>query len=403
MTRVLHVIDRSCDETQAQMLESLRARLNGEDQRHTVCSIDPIATTRAASHLRDPIVQAYGRSGRSHSAELYHRARFCHSEEPRASARAAGRIPLCPKIANGHIVTLGKSTRAELIHAWGIRAAAIGSTRLPDLPMLITLLDPETATDAAHWIRSFSKPITVAAGSQVIRSRLVTAGVPPDQIAVIRGPVDFGAINRARENETRRQIVGDAAPVILLGGPPTRDGGQFSGLWAAAIVRELYPELTVLMPYDSHESARLNRFARAIADPSFLTVPDSRLSWAELAACADVFLMPAEGEVCIEPLGTAMAAGCVVVGTAVRSIAEIIADGSNGLLCKAAEPKALAGRILTAIEDTSLRRKLTDAARSQAFEIFSTRSFVDNYSSLYENLVAGKPPGDDIRDTALVA
>ena len=237
----------------------------------------------------------------------------------------------------------------------------------------------------------------------MVRSRLVTAGVSADQIVVIRGPVDFGAINRARETETRRQIVGAAAPVILLNGPSTRDGGQYTGLWAAAIVRELYPELTVLMPYESRDSGHLKRFARAIADPSFLTVPDSRLSWAELASCADVFLMPAEGEVCIEPLGTAMAAGCVVVGTAVRSIAEIIADGSNGLLCKAAEPKALAGRILTAIEDAALRRKVTDAARSQAFEIFSMRSFIDNYAGLYENIVAGKPPGDDIRDTALVA
>ena len=253
MTRVLHVIDPNCDETVAQTLEALRARLNGEDRRHTVCSIDPVASVRVASHIHDPIV---------------------HASRPFGPLQS-------PKLS-----AFMQSASADLIHAWGIRAAVVCNIGRRDLPILISLLDPEITPEAADWARSFPEPVTIAAGSQMVRSRLVTAGVSADQIVVIRGPVDFGAINRARETETRRQIVGAAAPVILLNGPSTRDGGQYTGLWAAAIVRELYPELTVLMPYESRDSGHLKRFARAIADPSFLTVPDSRLSWAELASCA---------------------------------------------------------------------------------------------------------------------
>lgn len=370
MTRVLHVIDRSCDETLAQTLEALRARLNGENHRHTIIGIDPAAAARAAPHIHASIVLASRPIGPFYS--------------PQRTA-------------------IGPSAAVELIHAWGVQAAAVYSARLPDSPLLVSLFDPEIVVDAADRIRCLPKPVAVVAGSQVVRSRLVTAGVSPEQVVVIRGPVDFGAINRARAAETRREIAGEATPVILLNGPPTRDGGQFVGLWAAAIVRELYPDLTVIMPYESREGRRLLRFARAIADRGFLTVPDPRLGWAELAACADVFLMPAQGEVCIEPLGTAMAAGLGVVGTAVRSIAEMIADGGNGLLCGVAEPKALAGRILTAIEDAPLRRKCTDAARAQAFEIFSARSFVENYTRLYDNIIAGRPPGENIHDTAMVA
>ena len=134
-----------------------------------------------------------------------------------------------------------------------------------------------------------------------------------------------------------------------------------------------------------------------------LVVSDPRLSWAELLSCADIFLAPAVEDICTEPIAQAMAAGVAVVASAVRSIAELVADKSNGLLVKPGEPRALAARLLAAIEDEPLRRKVADLARGQAYEVFGVRAFVENYERLYANVVANGAPGEGIADSAMVA
>lgn len=372
MIPVLHVIDSACDETQLQVLKALRERLAAGGRKDAICAIDPHTAARASAHLSEEVIHAYRRL-----------PRFLND------------VPELRRV-------VGRSD-ARILHAWGVESAACCSARLPGMPLVITLLDPDTTGEAAGWVRSLPCEATVVAGSQLIRRRLMAAGVAPANVVVIRGPTDWSAINREKRADTRRAVVGDATPVILMSGPPSRGGGQFYGLWAAAIVKQIYPGLTVLLPYDSPERRRLIRFVRRIRMPSLLTVPASGHGWPALVACADLFLMPAVNEVCTEPLAAAMAGGLVVVGCAVRSIAEIIADRSNGLLCKNAEPRALASRLLTAIEDEPLRRRLTETARGQAYEVFGARAFADNYSRLYENVLAGRPAADNVRDTAMVA
>jgi hypothetical protein len=57
---------------------------------------------------------------------------------------------------------------------------------------------------------------------------------------------------------------------------------------------------------------------------------------------------------------------------------------------------------MAALEDDALRRTIVDAARGQAYDVFSPRAFLDNYARLYENLACGRPPGDGVRDRAIV-
>jgi glycosyltransferase involved in cell wall biosynthesis len=270
---------------------------------------------------------------------------------------------------------------------------------LPDLPLVLTLLEPDTARDASRWISSFPTDAVVVTGTQAMRSRLVAAGIVPERVAVIRGPVDFKAVNQARQTNVRGQLVGGAAPVLLMPGPPSSRGGQYYGLWAAAIVGQVHPTLRVILPYESSESRRLRRFVEQIGMASLLIVPPPHLTWAELSACADVFVCPAVDEVRTEPIAMAMAAGVPVVATAVRSVAELIADHENGLLCKPRQPRRLAGCILTAIEERDLCRRLVDVGRAQAYESFSLAQFLDNYARLYDNVSLGMMPGDGVRDT----
>lgn len=368
MTIALHVIDASCDETQLQILEVLRSRQMADGRRPAVCTIDGPMAQRAACYVGRDIL------------------------------RAERRAPLLNWAP--HLSVAARRTGARIAHAWGVEAASACSARLPDLPLVLTLLHPHAARDAARWLRSFPTDATVVVGSRAARARLVGAGVAPERAVVIRGSVDFAAINQARRQDIRQSVVGDANPVLLLAGPPSQGGGQYYGIWAAAVLKQVYRDLRVVMPYDSREGRRLKRFALSTRIPNLLTIPDARLTWPQLVTCADVFVVSAVDEVCTEPIAMAMAAGVVVVGSALRSVAELITSGRNGLLCKPGEPRRLASRILAAIEDEDSRRSLTDAARSHAYEIASIQQFADNYCRLYDNVLSGRTPADGVQDTA---
>lgn len=372
MTAILHVVDRSCGPSTLQALNLLRSRLAATTPA-MVATIDP-ASRRAAERFV---------SGGILPAPRLLPTRFVNF----ASA----------------LTKLAESCRADVIHAWGIEAATVCMTTLRNRPLLLTLIEPESAEDAAKWIRSFPIGAGVVSDSEFIQTRLITSGLDPRQVIVIRGAVDLGAINRARRDDVRQRIVGNANPVILLPGPPVRGAGQEAAIWAAGIIQFLHRGLRVLMPYASPEADRLTRWVRTMGLDQMLIIPDACLTWHELVTCADVFLQPAEREVCTPPIAAAMAAGLPIVATAIRSIAEMVADRHNGLLVKNAEPKAVAARLLTAIEDQPLVRQITDTARSQAFEVFSPRATADNYRKVYENLAAGQPIGEGICDTARVA
>ncbi len=371
MISILHVIDGVSDETALQSLETLRARLTGDDIRHTFFSIATEPRSRAANWIHAPIALA-----------------------PRL---------LPTQFLNYSSALRSGAETASIIHAWGIEAAVMARATMPNAPLVLSVFDPARTTEVARWMRSFAIGATIIAGSQLIQSQLLASGVPPEQIVVVRGAVDFAAINTARRENIRSSVVGHRKPVILLAGPPSRGAGQEVGIWASAIIQHLHRDLTVLLPYDSRESLRMLRWACTLPAPKMVVKPDARFSWAQLVTCADVFLQPAQIEVCIEPLAYAMAGGLPIVATAIRSIAEMIADRHNGLLVKNDAPRLVASRLLTALEDTAQARQVAETARGQAFKVFGLRDFADNHRQVYENLIANRPASDGVRDTAMVA
>lgn len=367
MTAILHVIDRSTSETQLQLLGLLLSRGEASRFQHAVVSVDGHAVARAQRHL---------------PCEVY-----------RAERRLWGGLNWSPRL-----VAAAKRRDVRLLHAWGIEAAAACASRLPELSLVLTLPDPEAAGDSARWIRAFPTDAPVVVDSQSARNALISAGIAPELAVVFRGPVDFAAINRARQTELRATLVGDAKPVLLLHGPPTEQGGQYYGIWAAAVLKQVFRGLRVIMPYESAIGRRLERFAQQTRIAGLLTVPDAALSWPQLVACADVFVAPAEGDICTTPLAIAMGAGMPIVASAVRSVAELVTDRQTALLYKPDEPRRLADRLLHLIEDAPLQARLADACRAQAYRAFSSRAFLDGYARLYDNVLAGRPPADGIED-----
>jgi len=299
---------------------------------------------------------------------------------------------------------------AQIVHAWSDTTAAVAQFAASgDCRVVVTVGTPPARRAWSKWWAAFgglpSSPApAIVCPSRLFFRRAIEAGIPTIRCGVIRPAVDFSAINEARRTMERAALgISEGAPVLLTPSPPSRPGGHYCAVWAAAVLQQIWPGLRIILPGESMECRRLRRFAASFRQPDLLITPGRRFELEQLLVLADLMVVPAIGDVPTGAVAWAMAAGVPVVGSAVPSVAEYIADHQNGLLCKPGKPMVLASRIRAAMGDIALMRRLTETARAQAFEVFGLTRLVDQYRALYENVLHGRHAFEGVTDAAFVA
>jgi len=298
--------------------------------------------------------------------------------------------------------------RPDVVLVWsGFAAAAarMSGWTCGGSPMVVIICDPGAAGRWGEWwrsVRAERDSIDLLCLSQTIRRRLVESGVPLSATAVIRPGVDFAAVRRARESFGRGVVgLGPRGRVLLTASPPSRVGGQFYAVWAAAILHHIWPDACLVIPGTSREQRRICRLIDTIYCPQIYFPTANRFTPAQLVAISDMLIVPAVGDVPTGWLAWAMAAGVPVVGSAVPTVAEVIKDRHNGFLCQPGEPHTLATRIKTAAESGDLLRQCVERARSQAYAVFRAERCVDEYLKVIRNLRAGRRAVENIHDAAI--
>jgi glycosyltransferase involved in cell wall biosynthesis len=82
----------------------------------------------------------------------------------------------------------------------------------------------------------------------------------------------------------------------------------------------------------------------------------------------------------------ALGLGVPVVARNVGGVAEVVADGVNGLLVESAEPAALAEACRRVLSDPALRRRLAQAAKTSIMERFAAARTAARVLELYQSL-----------------
>jgi len=85
------------------------------------------------------------------------------------------------------------------------------------------------------------------------------------------------------------------------------------------------------------------------------------------------------GMAALEP----MALGVPVVATRAGGLAEVVVNGSSGLLAPAGDSHALAERIALLLEKPDLRRRIADNGRRRAIQLFDVQAHLDQNLRLY--------------------
>ncbi len=117
-----------------------------------------------------------------------------------------------------------------------------------------------------------------------------------------------------------------------------------------------------------------------------------RSDLAELLAPADLFCLASTEESFGLSALEAMSAGTAVLGTRVGGVAEVVVDGTTGVLVDPEDRAAYADEMARLLGDRPAAAQLGAAARDRAVARFDRRSVVEEYESLYRELVGGAGP-----------
>lgn len=192
--------------------------------------------------------------------------------------------------------------------------------------------------------------------SESTRADLVARGLPAEQIRVVPVGVDHGTYFPDPE------VPKSTIPLIVHLGRIRRYKGIQSLVEVMPAVRARVPEAELWVVGTGPYAPALARRARGVAGvrllghrPQAEVVDLLRRAW----VVASASVKEGWGLTMIE----ANACGTPVVATRVPGLVDAVIDGETGLLVPFGDREALAGALVTVLEDGELRQQLADGAR----------------------------------------
>ena len=375
MMRILHLFDSSAGWEQRVAVSQLLSRLPASDYGQDVTAID---------------------------RQVVDRLRF-----DGVSTTLARRRLWLPALAGPAIRAQCARDAVDVVHAWGVDAAAAARAALPaDKPLAVTIYDPGLDQRGVRVLRAVTQNarVAVVCSAERVQRRLVEQGVPAEAGVLLRPAVEFAAIEAVDREGLRAEL--NLPPEAMVALTPEADHarfGQFAALWSIMMRWYLDAKVRVIVPGVSPEHERLRRLV-AQSEPAEVGVfPGNRYRFEELCRVANYLVLGAAGDVSTTAIGWAMAASVPVIAPATYATTELLSADLNGILFQAPDSPARTGAAICALYDkTDNLARIKEVARGQAYEILGLSRAVRQHRQLYENLLGGVAPGTDITDPAVM-
>jgi glycosyltransferase involved in cell wall biosynthesis len=232
----------------------------------------------------------------------------------------------------------------------------------------------------------------IGVGEAVRQALINNEGIPTGRAEVIYNGIDlapFSAPPPDRAAVRQEMGVGPGDLVMLLIARLDYLKDHATAVRTLAQVRKQRPDARLVLVGQGPERDKIEDEVRRAGVGEGVRLLGQRQDVARLLAASDVFLLTSISEGIPLTLIESMAAGVPVVSTNVGGVAEVIEDGTTGLLAPSGDDVALAERVLRLAADEGLRRRMAQAGRQRARAVFAEEQMHAAYLRLYrENVYA---------------
>ena len=213
-------------------------------------------------------------------------------------------------------------------------------------------------------------------------------GIAPERITVIprgRSAELLGEASPARRREVRQRLgLGEHTPVVLNVGRQDHQKAQDHLIRAFALLHADKPDAVLLIA--GREGGATPKIQRALAETGLgdaVRLLGHRTDIPDLLAASDVFAFPSlyEGLGC--SLIEAMALSIPIIGSDADAIAEVLGDGTYGVVVPRGDDARLAEALTRLLSDPERRREFAQRGREHYLERYELDRVVEDTAEMY--------------------
>ena len=247
------------------------------------------------------------------------------------------------------------------------------------------------------WRRSWLRRIqnlsnVVLTNATPIRDSLIAEDeFAPEKLRVVHNGIDINRFSHELANRERLfPGAGDGKLVVLVANMHSDVKGHSSVIESAHSVVQEFPATRFVFVGDGEQRPA---FERQVADlslsESFIFLGHRDDIPAILAGC-DVALLPSHAEGLSNAILEYMAAGLPTIASSVGGNAELVREGTTGLLVPPNDPQALAQALLRLLRAPDLAHRLGKDGHEFVERTFSFERLVKEVEELYRELLQGR-------------
>jgi len=307
-------------------------------------------------------------------------------------ARAAGIDARTPAIsgklnllAPRRIATVAREVQADIIHTHLSTAGLWGSLagRLAGIPTVAHV----HAMNSKGCYQFADRIVTCSIG---VKNHLLTQGIREQAVRVAYNGIDLRRFEGLPDPGRVRAELGipAEAPIVVCVAHLSPKKGQEFLIRAVALLSERWPELRCLLVGEGAMGEQLRGIAAELGVGERIYLLGFRPDATAIVNAAEVAVLPSVAK---EGLGLVLVEAALLEKPTVASdapgIDEALQDGISGLLVPPGDPQRLAEALNRLLGDAELRRRMGQAGRQRALEVFTIPAMTEAVEAVYRELL----------------
>lgn len=294
------------------------------------------------------------------------------------------------------LVRYVKEHRISVIHTHGYKSDLMGllAGRIAGVKVIATPHGFENAPNRKLQLfisigsRALKRLDAVAPLSDELRSDVRKLGVSPERIHLIQNGVDLEEIEAERSRETVSPWPSGEKTIGYVGQIAHRKNiGDL--IRAFDLLHAEHPGVRLCLVGDGPQRADLEALAASLPCAPHIEFMGYRSDRLSLMKHFDIFAMTSSLEGIPRCMMEALAMEVPVAAFSIPGVDKLVIHEKTGLLAQFGDAAGLCGCFTRLLDDTGLARNVARKGRQHVLDNFSAKRMADEYTALYEKLVAG--------------